>query len=245
MLLRSDTDTVAHFVATSQQIQGGGRLPSCQPLKQPSKCPRMNWGTHPSSVRTLLCSHILQPAFWGHCQRGMWAGARPQRPPSPLGMPWARLRPPCGHGGFARSLVPLEGELTPVRQRCSWRMRARSSVQGVYGTAHPLHPHTAGLGALCKQKTLQMVLGQSLELAASTGHKQGGGEPPPFCTSCRAWPERSTQGCCRSPCSSHRAPPGGRSPRRGHGRTGGRAWGATAAATVLSGPRAVRNNWFF
>lgn len=90
VLLRSDTDTVAHFVATSQQIQGGGRLPSCQPLKQPSKCPRMNWGTHPSSVRTLLCSHILQPAFWGHCQRGMWAGARPQRPPAPWACP--------GHG---------------------------------------------------------------------------------------------------------------------------------------------------
>lgn len=70
--------------------------------------------------------------------------------------------------------MPLEGELSPARQRCSWRMRACSSVQGVYGTAHP-YTHTQ---PVCEQKTPQMGLGQSPELAASTGHKQGGEETP-------------------------------------------------------------------
>lgn len=102
-------------------------------------------------------------------------------PSRPWGMPRPWLRPPRRCGGFARSPVPLEGELGPSWPRRSRRMRVYGVRRGVRHRTPRYtprgHPPPLAKGKRCIR--LQTAPGQSLEPGATPGQEQGGGKAPP------------------------------------------------------------------
>ena len=112
---------------------------------------------------------------------GGQAGARPPAPSRPSGMPWPWLLPPRWRGGFARSLVPLEGELTPSRPRRSRRMR-------VYGAAHPSTPHTGTRLPLRRENAGSGCKRSQGKAGSHPRPGAGWGEPPHTHILCQARP---------------------------------------------------------
>lgn len=77
--------------------------------------------------------------------------------------------------------MPLEGERTPSRPRCSRRMRVYSVCKGCTAPHTPLHPTPGSPWKGKRRLWLQTVPGQSLEPGATPGQEQGQGKAPP-CT---------------------------------------------------------------
>lgn len=95
--------------------------------------------------------------------------------------------------------MPLEGERTPSRPRCSRRMRVYSVCKGCTAPHTPLHPTPGSPWKGKRRLWLQTVPGQSLEPGATPGQEQGQGKAPP------AHP-RSSMAKGRSPSAESRTP---------------------------------------